>query len=81
MMPKNDDDVRKTFSIFGQHITKSLTELDVSLLKFSIDILKSLIRPDKGYVVTLCCVIILLNFSLILVNLLKMLTLNRLLVS
>jgi hypothetical protein len=47
MMLKNDEDMRSMFTIFVQHNTKGSIELDVSLLRFTEDILKSLIRPDE----------------------------------
>jgi len=47
MMLTNYDDVRSMFSIFGQHNMFSTIELDVLLLRYSEDILKSLIRSDE----------------------------------
>ncbi|AES69413.1 hypothetical protein MTR_3g029630 [Medicago truncatula] len=41
----NDDDMITTFSVFGQHNTKGLIELDASLVRYVEQILKSLIRP------------------------------------
>ena len=40
----NDDDVRTMFSVFGQHSTRWLIELDASLVRSAEQILKSLIR-------------------------------------
>jgi len=47
MMLTNDDDMRNMFSIFGQHNMFSTIKLDVSLLRFSKDIIMSLIKPDE----------------------------------
>ena len=44
----NDGDVRTMFSVFGQHITRGLIELDASLVRSDEQILKSLHRP-KNY--------------------------------
>jgi len=44
----NDDDVRTMFSVFAQHSTRGLIELDVSLVRSAEQILKSLHRP-KNY--------------------------------
>jgi hypothetical protein len=47
MMLMNDDNMRSIFSIFGQHIMFSTIEFEVSLLRSSEDILKTLIRLDE----------------------------------
>ena len=41
----NDGDVRTMFSVFGQHNTRGLIELDASLVRSAEQILKSLHRP------------------------------------
>jgi len=43
----NDDDVRTMFSVFGQHSTRGLIELDASLVRSAEQILKSLHRPKN----------------------------------
>lgn len=43
----NDGDVRTMFSVFGQHTTRGLIELDASLVRFAEQILKSLHRPSN----------------------------------
>jgi hypothetical protein len=56
--------------------------MDATLLRSPEDILKSLIRPDENVeVVLLCCDIILLDSSLIIVCLMKMSTLKCLILS